>query len=148
MSEYYIKEYGHIMKVIGQEKQQKIRRKASAALLVCDSRTGAPIGRILDMSARGMKLVSSEPAMVRRIYYCRIPLKRKIDGCSEIFLDAECRWCRKSEETGQYNSGYIIRFPSPKEAGIIGKLIHSWMADQANFMNARHTTTAGKSQAK
>jgi PilZ domain len=134
------------MKIAGKEEQQKIRRKASTALLVCDSRAGTPIGRILDMSARGMKLVSAEPVIVRRIYYCRIPLKRKIDGCSEVFLDAECRWCRKSEETGQYNSGYIIRFPSPKDASIIGKLIHSWMADHANLMNARYIVTESKSQ--
>ena len=133
------------MKVVGQKEQQKIRRKASESLLVYDLSSGSPIGEILDMSAKGMKLLGERPAMVRQVFYCRIPLNNGIDGNDEVFVDAECRWCKKSEKGDLYNSGYILRFPSPKDASIIQKLILSWMADQANRLNARYSVPARRS---
>lgn len=122
-----------------QDKQRKIRRKASFALLVYDLHTNLPMGQILDMSAKGMKLMTEEPVAVRQVYYCRIPLDKKINKCSEIFFDAECRWCEISEETGWYNSGYVLRFPSPKDAKNIHALIHAWMADQTGKLNSKST---------
>ncbi|UCD18214.1 MAG: hypothetical protein JSV44_04695, partial [Candidatus Zixiibacteriota bacterium] len=93
-----------------------------------------------------MKLMSEEPVTVRQVYYCRIPLRKKINGRDEVFFDAECRWCRKSEETGWYNSGYVLRFSSPQNADIIMELTRNWMADQADRLNARYTTSRKKKQ--
>lgn len=126
------------MKVIDRAKQQKIRRTASFPLLVYDMHTNMPMGQILDMSARGMKLMSEEPADVSRVYYCRIPLEKPINGCKDICFDAECRWCRQSDETSWYNSGFILRFPSPKHAETVRKLMHTWMIDQSERLNAKY----------
>ncbi len=125
------------MKVVGREEQQRIRRRASEALTVFDQKTGEPIGKVLDMSAKGLKITGKEPVAKRRIYYCRMPLKREIDDCGEVFFDAECRWCRESEEAGNYNSGFLLRYSSPKDAAIVQKLIYSWMVRQTERMGAR-----------
>jgi hypothetical protein len=127
------------MSVATLEKQQKIRRQASHSLSVYDSTTGWPMGKILDMSARGMKLTSREPLKVRQVYYCRLPLAKKIDGCHEVHFDAECRWCRESEDAKSYCSGYLLRFPTSKDADIVQKLIYGWMAEQADMMNSRYS---------
>jgi hypothetical protein len=126
------------MKVAEQDQQRKIRRKASFALLVYDLHTELPIGQILDLSAKGMKLMTEEPVTVQRVYYCRIPLEKKIKGCDEVFFDAECRWCIQSDETSWYNSGYLLRFPSPKNAEIIRELTRIWIADQTGKSNIRY----------
>jgi hypothetical protein len=118
------------MRVAEEKKQRKIRRKASSALLVYDLHSNLPMGQILDMSAKGMKLMTEEPVAIYQIYYCRIPLDKKIKKRKEIFFDAECRWCKFSEETGWYNSGYLLRFPSPKEAEIVQELTRAWMVDE------------------
>ncbi|SYZ72262.1 hypothetical protein TRIP_C20377 [Candidatus Zixiibacteriota bacterium] len=126
------------MKVAEQEKQQKIRRTASGEMTVYDLRASEPIGRIIDMSARGMKLHSPEPAMVRKVYYCRLPLKRAVKGCKEVFFDAECRWCRPNDEIKGFNSGYALRFPTQKDGEIVRELLRHWMAEQADRLNAHY----------
>ena len=132
------------MKVLGPEEQQRIRRSATETLLVYDLATELPIGRVIDMSARGMKLISEKQVIVNRVYYCRIPLSASIDGHKEILIDAECRWCKISPETGWFESGYQLRFPVPKYADVIQKIIYSWMAAQVNKINSRRMGSSGK----
>jgi len=124
------------MKVTEQNGQKKIRRKVSEALLVYDLHSGLPIGQIIDMSEKGMKLVSEIPVAANRVYYCKIPLENKISDCDKVCFDAECRWCKKDEVTGWYNSGYILRYPTPGDAEIVKELTRRWMVDQANKLNA------------
>jgi hypothetical protein len=92
------------------------------------------------MSAKGMKLMTEEPAIIGQVYYCRIPLDKKIKKRKEAFFDAECRWCDYSDETGWYNSGYVLRFPSPKDAEIIESVTRIWMADHTNKLNKKYTS--------
>lgn len=115
-----------------------IRRKATEALLVYNMDTKLPFGQIADLSIRGIKLTSEEPVEVDRIYYFRIPFDKKIGDASEVCFDAECRWCKQNEETGWYDSGYFLRFPSPKDAATIKELARNWMIGQAEKQNARH----------
>ncbi len=132
------------MRVATAEDTQKIRRKASDALLAYDMTTGAPIGQIVDLSGRGMKLFGEIQMTVNRVYYFRIPLIAKIKGRSEVIVDADCRWCNVCEDTGWYYSGYSLRFPSPKDGDIIQKLIHSWMVDHISKFNGSHTVSMKK----
>lgn len=125
------------MRVVGRKEQQKIRRQASEPIIVFDQKSGEPIGEVLDMSAKGLKLAGKVPIASRRVYYCRMPLRKNIDGCEEVFFDAECRWCKKSNEAGKYNSGFLLRYSSAKDAAIVQKLIFSWMVDQTERLSVR-----------
>jgi len=118
------------MRVAEKESQRKIRRRASAALLVYDLDSNLPLGQVLDMSAKGMKLMSEEPVNVHHIYYCRLQLNKEVKNRKEVFFDAECRWCRLSDETAWYNSGYLLRFPSKEDAEIVEELTRTWMMDE------------------
>nr|MBN2276618.1 PilZ domain-containing protein [candidate division Zixibacteria bacterium] len=123
------------MIVADEEKQQTIRRSASQALLVYDLQTELPLGQILDMSARGMKIMTEIPITVYRMYYCRMPLEKKINGKREVFFDAECRWCRKNEETSWFNAGFKLRYPTNADAEIVRELVRSWMIDRVEKFN-------------
>ena len=125
------------MQVIDKKQVTKVRRKASQALIVYDLNSKLPMGQILDMSERGMKLMTEEPVAVGRKYYFKMPLDKKINGKKELFFDAECRWCRQNYETGWYNSGYILRFSSPQYAEALHALIRSWMIDQISRLNPK-----------
>jgi len=125
------------MPIVNEVTQKKIRRFAMDALLAYNMQTGQPMGQILDLSATGMKLMSEEPVNVSQIYYCRIPLDKKVNGRREIFIDAECRWCKLNEETSWYNSGYLLRYPTPADAQMVKTLMHGWMKAQSNKLNAR-----------
>jgi len=125
------------MRIIDQNTQPKVRRKAAEKLTAFNFNTSEPLGTIVDLSARGMKLKSAQSATVGQIYYCRLPLKKKIEGREEIFFDAECRWCNRYEDTGRYYSGYLLRFPSGQDAEIIRELIHNWMKSYNRDLNSR-----------
>jgi hypothetical protein len=113
----------------------QVRRKAVGALAVYDLSTGLPIGQILDMSYRGMKIMTEEPVIVGKKYYCRLPLDQEINGKTEVFFDAECRWCKQNEETAWFDSGYILRYSSAQNAEIIKELVKSWMVDHIARLN-------------
>lgn len=123
------------MGVIDQNKQQKIRREAAETLQVYELECDSPLGRIVDMSAKGMKLKGDNPVDINQMYYFRIPLKPGINGYKEVFVDAECRWCKQIGENGAYNSGYLLRYPSPKDAELIRSLIHRWMVRHSERLN-------------
>jgi hypothetical protein len=126
------------MKAIQQRNAQMIRRQALDKLLVFDLNTSLPMGQVLDMSTRGLKLQSEEPTTFRQVYYCRILLKNRICGRDEVLFDAECRWCNRDEETGCYYSGYVLRFPTKKDAEVIRELTHRWMAGHSEQLNSRY----------
>lgn len=126
------------MKIIDQDMQPKVRRRAAEELTAFNFNTRELLGTVIDLSARGMKLKGETPASVSKIYYCRIPLPQKIEGRKEVFFDAECRWCKKYEDTGRYYSGYRIRFPSAQDAGIVKELIYKWMMRYNDDINSRN----------
>ncbi len=126
------------MRVSEEKKQQKIRRTASEALLVYDLATGHPMGQIIDMSAKGMRLMNEKPTKVHQIYYCRLPLEQEIEGSIEVFFDAECRWSKLNEKTGWFDSGFILRYPSQKDADIVKALLHGWMVDRLSGKDSRY----------
>lgn len=125
------------MQVIEKKQVAKVRRKASQSLVVYDLNTRLPMGQVLDMSERGMKIMTEEPMEIGKKYYCKLPLERKIDGKKELFFDAECRWCRQNHNTGWYDSGYVLRFSSPQYAELLQKLIRGWMIDQISRLNPK-----------
>jgi len=125
------------MKVIDQDIERKVRRGAAETLTAYNLNTRELLGIVVDLSARGMKLRSKVPMTVSKVYYCRVPLKKKIDGREEVFFDAECRWCNKYEDTGRYYSGYLLRFPSRQDAEIVRELMHEWMKHYNQDINSR-----------
>ncbi len=120
------------------EKGLKIRRQAAETLRVFEIKQKDPMGRILDLSAKGMKLNGHNPISVNQIYYCRIPLRKKLEGKSEVFIDAECRWCRENPNGGGYNSGFKLRFPTSEDARAFNKIIHTWMVKQSEKLNSHY----------
>lgn len=117
-------------------KQKKpVRRQAVEELVVYDVRTNQPIGRVENMTAEGVKLVTDEPADVSRILYCRLDLPEKLLGADQVFFDAECRWCRKNEFTGLYESGFKLRNVRADDKEIISHLTRRWMIMQSDAQN-------------
>jgi len=112
-----------------------VRRRAGDPLIVYDMSTNIPVGQVIDLSYRGMKLMSETPMKVGKTYYCRMPLPETLLKRDEIFFDAECRWCKKNESTGWYDSGYILRKASADDSDIIQLLIHRWMIQESEKLN-------------
>jgi len=117
--------------------QKLIRRKAADEITVYDINSDRPIGQVENMTVGGVKLVVDEPVRVSTILYCKMKLPRKILGVKEVFFDAECRWCKKNEKTGRYDSGYRVRHVDAKDKAVVGELVRLWMIEECEAMNAQ-----------
>ncbi|MEE9441748.1 MAG: PilZ domain-containing protein [candidate division Zixibacteria bacterium] len=122
--------------LINEDTTRKIRRPAAKALQVFDIHTKQLMGHTLDLSLEGMKLMSAYPLRVHHLYFCRVPLDKEIYGYRELSFDAECRWCRKNEETGFYNSGYVLKFHKAKDIEIIETVLRDWLMDHSQKINS------------
>ena len=126
------------------QQRDSVRRKAGDSLVAFDLQTNQPIGQVINMSYRGMKLMTEEPVEMSKVFYCRIPLPEDIPDYSEIIVDAECRWCRKNEDTGWYDSGYLLRKVTEKDADVIKLITRRWMINQSDALNSRSTENERK----
>jgi hypothetical protein len=105
-------------------------------MVVFDTSTNLPMGQVVNMSQRGMQLMTEQPVETNKLYYCRMPLPETILGSDEIFFDADCRWCCMNESTGWYDSGYRLRRKSPRDAEIIEFITRRWMMMQSENLNS------------
>ena len=64
------------------------RRKTSDYFVAEDAATGDVIGRVLDMSSDGVRLMTMEPVGTSRRFKGVIKLRKAIDGCHEIHFEA------------------------------------------------------------
>jgi len=91
------------------KKRTAERKRASHFFGVYHRKTDKYIGKLVDMSTRGMKVLSKKPIQTHTIYEFRIELPKAVAGYNEIYFDAQCVWSAgSSEENEQYDSGFQI----------------------------------------
>lgn len=66
------------------------------------------IGHIVDISDRGLMLISDSPIPVNEEYRLRMRLPAEIVDKDEIVIDATSRWCKQDENPDFYISGFQI----------------------------------------
>ncbi len=75
------------------------------------------IGSVIDISRKGMRLISEIPFTADSHYHLTIKLpKGYIHGYS-FDIDAEARWCEKKEDDDYYEAGF--KFINAKKSGIV-----------------------------
>jgi len=102
------------------------RRRAECDLFVFDSHSDEPLGRIKDMTTKGMMLHCSVPVREQKEYSCRMTLPEKVLKFDEIEFEVVCRWTQPSLEPGIVEAGFEFQGLSEKEQVIIAMLIAPW----------------------
>lgn len=77
----------------------------SRSLEVYDLDSGHLLGRVVDLHAEGLMLLSEQPIELNRAWALQVNLPMNLNGMSEFMLDAESRWNRESIAGGQYWTG-------------------------------------------
>jgi hypothetical protein len=119
------------------QQRDSIRRQARDPLVAVDLQTNEPLGQVINMSYRGMKLMTEHPVKISKVFYCRILLPDNISDVSDINVDAECRWCKKNEQTGWYDSGYLLRKVTEKDTDVIKLITRRWMIEHSESLNEK-----------
>ncbi|WP_150276950.1 PilZ domain-containing protein [Halopseudomonas salina] len=87
------------------EKRKLERKTVSTSLEVYDLDTGNHLGRVVDLHAEGLMLLSDRPIDLYKHYALQVSLPMTLNGLTEFFLDAESLWNRESLAGGQYWTG-------------------------------------------
>jgi len=109
------------------------RRYTTDYLVVYDSETDNPIGRILNLSETGLKMITDEKIEVGSNREVRLKLPDFIKGCRETILEIECRWCKFNKRNDWYECGFTLENLSDFNLKIIRELLYEWMNSSAGF---------------
>ncbi len=120
-----------------QERRNAERRLAEGDLFVFDHHSDEPLGRIGDLTTKGLMLRCSAPVREGKIYTCRMALPEEVLGWTEIKFQTECKWCMDGSQPGEIEAGFEFKDIGEKEQLIIALLIAPWDAlDAANAVLA------------
>ena len=125
------------------EENRKHRRSHTNAFLgVYDRSTEELLGRLVDMTTEGLRLLSQDSMESDAIYQFRMDLPIAINGNREIVFDAKSTWAEKDEVSYEYSTGFCMVNLSRKEYDKIEILIHgSLFTEEAEKV---HVTLAKK----
>jgi len=83
------------------------------------------IGRIVDFSATGMRIISDKFLVTGCDYLVYVDLE-EIEGFGEdVAFNSRCVWSREDESSGGYSNGMHLQDVGEKEQDIIDRLIES-----------------------
>jgi hypothetical protein len=95
------------------------RVQVMSYLKICYRDNGNELGRVVDISAEGMRLCGVEPIQTDRTLTFRLALPPTPKGKSEIDFDADIIWCRRAKNPQLYDTGIKLRDLSPEKIELI-----------------------------
>ncbi|MCH9031241.1 MAG: PilZ domain-containing protein [candidate division Zixibacteria bacterium] len=124
------------------KEQRKLeRRNTDAFLAVYDRNTEMFIGRLIDMTTKGMKIKSATAIELDSTFQIRIDLPVDLKLSKIIRFKAKCVWTKECSDSDAYDSGLEVQDITPKELENISSLINSPLFKDAN---ERVRVTIGK----
>ncbi len=99
------------------------RYEFDQALPVFERDSYRQVGLVADLSADGMRLISSRPCDKNQILHCKVKLFKTIFRQDYLVLDARCMWSRKEAGGDEYESGFLFVNLSPTDAATISHLL-------------------------
>lgn len=115
------------------EKRSKKRTQLLYYLNVSETNTGQDIGRVVDITTEGMRLISEVPVPVNRIFNLTLTLPEVFDGKKTIEFDAKSVQSNQLENSDFFDTGLQILDISEAEQSIVTKLI-----DEFEFPTGLH----------
>jgi hypothetical protein len=103
------------------------RGRTSDYFIVYDLESGAPVGRLLDLSTTGARLMTDEPVDVPVRMSCRMALPDYVEGSREVRFEAETRWCQHNKVTGWHESGIEFTHLTDLAVRVIDRLVREFM---------------------
>lgn len=124
------------------KEQRKLERRDTVAFLaVYDRNTEMFIGRLIDLTTKGMKIKSATAIELHSTFLIRIDLPVDPMVSKTITFKARCVWTKECDDSDAFDSGLEVKEITPKELENISSLIGSPLFKDAN---ERVRVTIGK----
>jgi heterodisulfide reductase subunit A-like polyferredoxin len=109
-----------------QEQRHCQRKVANEILIIADQITGTQIGRVVNISAEGLMLLSEEPMVTGSVYQLDLILPNPTNDQKKLAFAAEAVWCTEASQPDSFWSGFHIIDIAAEDVLIIDKLILDW----------------------
>lgn len=110
------------------EKRKSTRKIADQVLEVSDQITGTQIGRVVNISAEGLMLLSQEPIVTGSVYQLRMDLPGQNGEDKQVAFGAEAVWTSEATQPDSFWTGFRIIDISSEDVLSIDDLILHWHA--------------------
>ncbi len=110
-------------KTKAQEARQDLRHQAKDYYLVIDRRTGEVIGRLLDISLAGFKMVTDVPLVINMPLACQLSFPHAIANLRELPIEATVRWCLRNAELDCYEIGCELHEVTEESQSILSEVL-------------------------
>jgi hypothetical protein len=106
------------------------RKRTSDYFIVIDVQCRSALGRIMNMSRRGMMLISEEPVETHQTFQCELKLPSPVNGRESVSFVARSVWCRHNELFGLYQTGYKIQPIEKADEPTLNKFMKLFLVDE------------------
>lgn len=100
------------------------RRNSIYHLKIYDSETGEFMGRLVDMTAKGIKMVSENPLPLSRVYQLQVDLPAGYFMQSTFSFEGKSMWCKKDVNPDYYVTGFFAPGLETANQDIVANLIN------------------------
>lgn len=108
----------------GQDEQRILNRHHLIYYLrVYDNTSNRVLGHVVDISPRGVMLITEEQLVPGKEYRLRMRFPGMSSSRDELIFEALCRWCRPDENPAFYLTGLQLQNLPPEEANFIQGMI-------------------------
>lgn len=97
----------------GEEQRESDRRYLVFYLRVFDGMSSKILGHLVDVSEKGVMLVSDQPLEINEDYRLRMRLPTAMKDRNEIIFTATSRWCKSDANPDFYLAGFQIHDLEP-----------------------------------
>jgi hypothetical protein len=112
------------------ENRKATRKIADEVLEVSDQITGTQIGRVVNISAEGLMLLSHEPVLTGSVYQLALELSAADGEAKQIMFGAEAIWTSETNQPESFWTGFRIIDIANEDVLLIDELIMDWNASK------------------
>lgn len=115
-------------------KRRSPRKRVSESLQIVDVMSGAILGRIGNLSADGLLLISSRPLPERHVYQVQFPLPGSGPAAARLEVGIQCLWTELANSEHSHWAGCQIVSISPAAR----EALDAWVEAQPQPFDPRH----------
>jgi len=109
-----------------QERRKSVRKRLSADLTLFDRATGTNVGRLLNLSEGGMRVVTKKSFTDGQRSVFSMILPRMINGSTTVSVDAICVWSQQAGYGGDTLVGFRFAEMKPESIEVIRYLLEKY----------------------
>lgn len=99
------------------------RRHLIYYLRVFDTKSNMMIGNLVDISTKGIMVVSDNEVPAGQKFRLKMVLPDTLEGSKEIEFDAESRWCHNDTNPDFYDTGFELIDPDASFLDAVDRLV-------------------------